>query len=502
LSVLLHSLNGSLLALLILRRTHSRVTSLVFGALFVALPILGEPVLWLSASFDLWACFFALLTLVLIDRDQPLPASASYLLGLMSKESIFTLPLLLPFVTNRLTTRTAAPPLAAVAVAYGLLRWGLFHGIGGYTQAEGYRTTLGVTFESVVRTVLLNIPYAVLVPFKTAYNLRWLLGALSLAVFSAILLPSWSKFGKETLLRTATVGLISCLPTLQVLGIASDFAGGRFFYLPAAMVALSLGIGLGALPFRSIVAAGVLLVYWSGACLWNAQSWTVASQETAATLNAMRALQNRFPTGARVLVDASDMRDGAYVLRGGLPDAAAWIGLRQDLIWRRGTISVLDVTGVARVGHSAFEIGVDEKEVWGDRTPCAQALIREWEQRTEPSTTVTLEAEGARRLFGAAKVTGVGAFNLRLTPSVCRASNPTNGLFLWRAAGAPFFTMTHSDLFRVSPPDCEMILRVPKGAAKGQVEFRVDFERPMPLPDTGGLATLTLLPEPRATLCR
>ena len=77
-SVALHAANGLLVAAIVRRCARegagdgsaARWLPLACAALFVTFPLFGEPVIWLSASFDLWACGFALAAILVAGRGD------------------------------------------------------------------------------------------------------------------------------------------------------------------------------------------------------------------------------------------------------------------------------------------------------------------------------------------------------------------------------------------------------------------------------------------------
>jgi hypothetical protein len=505
LSLLLHAANGSLLALLIWRRCKLRVPSFLVGALFVVFPLFGEPVLWLSASFDLWACFFALLALVCIEgRAGGLASAGFYAAGLLSKEGIFTLPLLAPFATAGRRTRWTTAAMATVAAGYLLVRWWLFHGIGGYVQAEGHQTVLHVTPQVVLQTLAIHLPYALLVPFKGVHAARWLCAAVTVFLGIGVFASVRASLRPLMIVRSLTVALLALLPVVPVLGLAIDFAGGRFFYFPVAMLILSAGPAMGRLSRLGLWCVGVLLLYWSAASYWNAHSWTRASDDVKAILSIMQTEEHRFPPGAVVLVDAPDMRDGAYVFRVGLAEAARWCGLRSDVAWLRGTTGALDSGGLRGLGKNVFEIGIDAHSRGVDWTRCSESLARSWltsassaEERTRfPHGPLTPASD--RQLLAAFDAKGVGGLAITLGPSNCRTGAPVEGLVFWRTPGSPFFTMTDSQPMRFAFPDCESLVRLPARARGDRVELRIDLA--LPLPHTGE-PMLMLVPQPADGAC-
>ncbi len=110
-NILLHGLNGFLIAWLIALVTKKRNIALFAGLLWLVHPLNTEAVVWIAGRKDLLSTFFALLStlgfLLWRKGDQKLYwwlSLGAFLLALMSKATVFTLPLvflLLDFLEHR-----------------------------------------------------------------------------------------------------------------------------------------------------------------------------------------------------------------------------------------------------------------------------------------------------------------------------------------------------------------------------------------------------------------
>jgi Tfp pilus assembly protein PilF len=101
-SLLLHAANAALLFLALAGLTGAPGRSAAVAALFAVHPLNVETVAWISARADLLAAFFGLLALLAWTRHLRHPgrgwslaAAAAFLLGMLSKATVMTLPLLL-----------------------------------------------------------------------------------------------------------------------------------------------------------------------------------------------------------------------------------------------------------------------------------------------------------------------------------------------------------------------------------------------------------------------
>jgi hypothetical protein len=204
-SVALHAANGLLLAAIVHHRANGSAgvlgwRPLACGALFVAFPLFGEPVIWLSASFDLWACGFALAAILAAgagsggaacrvpaagDGDEGAAAGSRapdrgatggavaataglFLAGLLCKESIVCLPAVLPALYGWRRTRRTVVATAAVAAAYIGLRLVLFAGPGGYLDEQGHANLWPPHPAQQLGLLALRLVLRLLVPLKPA----------------------------------------------------------------------------------------------------------------------------------------------------------------------------------------------------------------------------------------------------------------------------------------------------------------------------------------------
>ncbi len=482
-SLIVHAVSASLIAWLVWRRGGSLATGCSTGLLFLVAPLFGEPVLWLSAAPDLWAAFFALLALAAIEGGRRAQIGAIlYAMGLLSKESVFALPLVVPLVAPRRKWRGTTVWMAGVAGAYLALRWALFSGMGGY----GSSMVPAVTPRSVAQTLLAHLPFAILVPFKRAYGMRWVFAPISAVIMTGLLVTCRRGVRFVSLSGALLVGLISMTPALPVIGLAVDLAGGRFFYFPLAMTLLALGHAVRAMPGKALGWVALLVIYWAAASHWNARSWSEASRLADATLNGMRALQERYPTGATIAVDAADSFDGAYVFRVGLKEAAEWHRLRPDLLWLRGTSGSLDDAHLAALGERVFLVGFENERPL-DWTSCGRSMI---EVEGKSPQGVTLTTVTPRRMVGRIDARAADAVLVTLTQEICQRA-PAHGLLFWRARNERSFTMPDSQPMLLIAPRCGSLLRLPTRARRDGLEVRIDLAEGLPSGASLGIATLT-----------
>ncbi len=459
-------------------------TAALLSALFVAFPLFTEPVIWLSASFDLWACCFGLAALLCADRGTasgaratmaaPVAAAGLFLAGLLCKESVACLPLIVPLLVPWRRVRRVVVAMLAVAAVYGAARLLLFSGPGGYRRGDGGTLLWSVTPRQLWMMAQ-RLPQRVLVPFKAAGASGlpprlcallsilliggFLVGALAAgrprraaaARFPLLILP---------LLPIAAL-LLAAAPVAHLLWIDVDQEGSRLLYFPIAIFAIALGRHAHPLRAPAKAVAVALVCYWSLATLWNGRAWTHAAWEVKRTLAAMASLAPRLPPRTAVFVAGHESWQGAYAWRNALPAAASWHGLRQDVTWQLGTAALLE-SPAAELGRSAFEVGIDDAGRPVDWTPCELALL------AAPPRTLVKWILPSPPLSGRDAVSPeiplpvpIEDLQLRLELGGDRPAVPTPGRLFWRPSGAARFDVVDAAAFLLWPRSgAEVVLRL------------------------------------------
>ena len=224
-SVFLHGLNAVLLFFVLRMMTSAVWRSALVAALFAVHPLRVESVAWIAERKDVLSTFFLLLALLAYVFYVRRPAAARYLavlaafvLGLLSKPMLVTLPLLLLFLDYW--------PLGRIAA-------------GSLTP----RSVRGLLTE--------KLPLFVLSTFSCAFTyVAQLRGG---AVSSTAVIPVATR---------AANALVSCLSYL-----------GKFAY-PVALAALypHPGSRPGGIPTWEVVGSALVLAATSGICLWQWRS--------------------------------------------------------------------------------------------------------------------------------------------------------------------------------------------------------------------------------------
>ncbi|HYL37884.1 MAG TPA: hypothetical protein VEV17_18355 [Bryobacteraceae bacterium] len=359
----LHAANSMLLYLLARRLKLSRLAAGFGAALFVLHGSRPEAVVWLASRFDLLATFFVLLALLafLASWDQPGRFGAGYraisllamLLALLSKESAYSLPLLLAVLllsSGELLTRRSGFALAPYfAIAAGLLasRWLLFGGIGGYVDSQGRAEALTPTIVPVVKLFALRLWAILFFPINWSIQPGLAVGLLMVLYVAALLLLFRVRLARRSLVVPMGFLLASCLPALQQLMIGVDLEKARQLYLPAAgfcLLLATLAEGLNRKAFW--IAPIIVLAFQSAVLLHNLGGWADASERAKAACSVAAACQDH--KGRMAVIGLPSRLNGVYFFANGFREcveqqgegAAGDIDLYSpDQSWNRGDYS-------------------------------------------------------------------------------------------------------------------------------------------------------------------
>jgi hypothetical protein len=468
LALAIHGANSALIFNFARKREAALPTAFLLGALFLVFPLSGETVLWLSSGFDLWAACFALLAVVALQEERGIWLGLLfYTLALFCKESALCLPLALLLLFPRLRWRSI--PFFLTAGLYLAMRLVLFGGIGGYRDPLGRTVATQLHPGAFLRSLAVQVPARILAPVPVESRLAFVIMiALSLLLLLGFGLIAFRP--RKAALAAVGVFVAAILPAAPLLRVEWDLQGARLLYLPLALALVALARSTRPPTRISTVSGAVLACYWMIAAVLNGNHWSGASRAAGRTLDAMKALQSRFPAGSTVLVDAFDTYQGAYVFRNGLPEAATLAGLRQDLHWRRGTVALLGPSAGRDLGVRLFEIGTDEKGSAVDWTACERSLFTARESGT-PLTLVPASAQTWISL--PVPIAEPGCLSVMLST----ACGEITGALFWKTTDeAPFTTMSSRDL-RLSGES--LPVRLPGLGAPANLWLRIDLDRPL-----------------------
>jgi hypothetical protein len=276
-NIALHALNVVLARALYSRLGFSRAAANSAALLFAVAPVCVEPMAWPATRYDLLATAFVLGTLISAadwlrreqrGRTRLLIVAALTAAGILSKETGYAAPLLVALLALfwKLRGLAGRRPITPLLVATGapaalgiFARLLVYHGMGGYSYAQGVSPVLTFSAKSVLAVVtrLLVIPFAL----NTADGIT-LLAAAVLALFACAsfigaLLYAGRLSREDGVIVGATV--LSALPVAAILGwVGPSMAESRYLYFPSIWTFALLGRILSARRMKAVFALFLL----------------------------------------------------------------------------------------------------------------------------------------------------------------------------------------------------------------------------------------------------
>lgn len=258
-SVFLHLLSSLLLFELLVNATGARWRSAAVAFLFAFHPVHVESVAWIAERKDVLCAFFWMLTLWLYTRYARSPSIQNYslaivafLLGLLSKQMIVTLPftlLLLDLwpldrVKNRARLRAILleklPFLALAAAAARVTYWS--QASDGLVNSQ----PVGLRFANAATSYLIYL-YNLIWPARLAvfypYPARipvwqWSVAAIALLILSALAVFAFGRYSYWT------VGwlwfVVTLLPVIGLVEVGSQARADRYLYVPSIGLLIAL----------------------------------------------------------------------------------------------------------------------------------------------------------------------------------------------------------------------------------------------------------------------
>jgi protein O-mannosyl-transferase len=260
-SLLLHVANAVLLCLLLQRLTGFLGRSLVVALLFALHPLHVESVAWIAERKDVLSTFFWLLTMLAYlryvrgpSRGRYLAVAALFILGLLSKQMLVTLPLVLLLLDFWPLQRLSAHPgrviaekiplflISGAAALVTLLAQdsggALHHGGAGSLPLQ-----LGnglISYVKYLRNMVWPVDLALFYPLQPGQvtplrvaGALVLLGALSAAAI-------WQRKKRPYLLFGWLWYLITLLPVIGFIRVGSQALADRYTYVPLIGIFLAL----------------------------------------------------------------------------------------------------------------------------------------------------------------------------------------------------------------------------------------------------------------------
>lgn len=265
-AVVLHAVNLlSLLAILLLffflvRRWAGSYAAWV-GALGVALSCAWDvPILWGSGTQDLFAILLALVALHLSDRGHHVAGALAYGIGLLCKEVVLLLPVLVVLLEAPRRRLRALAPYVLVVVAWAIPWSSRMRASPNAPGMPGWSDALAALAH--LPQVVLGLETGPLAPFDPA---RALAACACAALSVSALFIARKANGRGARADSATLGIawiaIGVLPVVAVASIWSAY----YYAFALCGVGLLAGVLLRSRPWQA--AAGVVLVMLAGATL-------------------------------------------------------------------------------------------------------------------------------------------------------------------------------------------------------------------------------------------
>ncbi len=285
-SIGLHIINSFLVGTLATRVGFSAPASRAAALIFGVSAINFEAVLWPAARFDLLAAAFALLSsLLFLAHWQSHNARAryfgifsllAYVLGVLNKETVYSLVLLLPALVvffprinpSSAPRRRAVPFLIALlccTVALIAVRLLVFGNLGGYGYAGPQSGSSAVSVKSFYSLIVNSLSLPVFAINTT--HTPVIAGLIVLAWLCVLIVWAVSYAGpRSTAGRALAVfAVMSAVPAISVIGwIHPSLQHARYLYWPSVWTAMLLALALQWTSRRALVTFALLLVQAAG----------------------------------------------------------------------------------------------------------------------------------------------------------------------------------------------------------------------------------------------
>ncbi|MFH0851482.1 MAG: tetratricopeptide repeat protein, partial [Candidatus Peregrinibacteria bacterium] len=330
-NLLWHTLNALLVAWLMHTLTRRGWLALFGGLLFALHPLHTEAVAWASARKDVLSTFFLLLSLIAYLRYRSdnrrrmyYGSLVAFLIGLLAKVTVITLPVLLllaDFRERRRWDRTMLLeklPYFALSIVFGVIAW---IGKTGVLASSSFSEKLLMAPRSTIfylEKLFAPTDLSVLYPFVGEVSLRRPDILISFLLFAALLLIALIslKWTRNVFFGIAFF-LIVVSPTLL------NFAKGDFFYLASDRYAYVPSIGIF---FLIVLAVGHL-------CRERTKPCIVAAFFLLAALGVLSAFQARtWKDSEALFTQALKISPDAYVAHVNLGNIQRYRGEEEQAI--------------------------------------------------------------------------------------------------------------------------------------------------------------------------
>jgi len=283
-SVVFHSANAGLLFLLLKRLTGDLWPSALVAALFAVHPLHVESVAWVAERKDVISMFILLLTLAAYvqgptERRTRVATAILFVLGLMAKPMLVSLPLLLLFLDRWPLGRTAPwkdlirekVPLFALAGASSLVTLLAQKSFGAVISVERlpmvYRLgNVPIAYVGYLWKMVWPVRLAPLYPFIPEDVTLW----KSLGCLGLLLVAGALAFASRRRFPYLAMGLlwflISLLPVIGLIQVGAQSMADRYTYIPLLGPFIIVAWGcrdlarVARIPSRVLGSAGLVVV--------------------------------------------------------------------------------------------------------------------------------------------------------------------------------------------------------------------------------------------------
>jgi tetratricopeptide (TPR) repeat protein len=246
-------INVLLLFLLLLRMTNALWPSAVAAALFAVHPLNVQSVAWVAERKNVLSTLFWLLTLIAYCRYVQKPGKKRYLittgffiLGLMSKPMLVTLPFVLllldywplrRFTADRMRVAMEKIPLLAIAAASILVTVIAQHAGGAVASMEALPLGLRlenalVSYVKYIYLMLWPAPLAIFYPHPRAALSLWLVAGAALFLLGVTALVFWKGRQLPYLVLGWLWYLGTLVPVIGIVQVGDQAMADRYAYVP------------------------------------------------------------------------------------------------------------------------------------------------------------------------------------------------------------------------------------------------------------------------------
>lgn len=247
-SILLHATNAWLVYILAKKllgqyQVRAAYWASLCGLFFLLWPVQVEAISWIAAWPHLFGTLFYLLSLIFYLKFLPAKkhfvlflSVTFFVLGLMCKEIVMTLPLAIIFVNlylkNKIFSKNILPYFFWLIIFF-ILRWqatGQFFGY--YGQASlGFKINEWLGNLAIIFLAWPSAGYFQTIFYKVWYHYLWFLAGI-LALFLVVYVFYLWHYKNKQRLYLFLLLILSCLPVLPLGLHRTTFAGERYLYLP------------------------------------------------------------------------------------------------------------------------------------------------------------------------------------------------------------------------------------------------------------------------------